>query len=281
MPSSQLPFENVTITTSTSSKTTAKMARTETTISEPTEVIFEGNVKFAMEWHPALQNKSSDEYKNISNQFLMLMNSVYKNGELKSVYIRTEIISITRGSIDIKYNQIFKDPEVDLSNGTVIEVTNTTVIDVFEKGIEELEKHSSNHTQALAQTFNITHAKIVLRELPQPKRSTPSPTKRSSIPQSTAKTTKPIEVTETPENTENWIKSNMGVVIGASAGAFVLLIVVVLIIRRVRKPGKDAVLWDDSIGPTFTKLDQSEEYALSATNPTYTYTGGKLEIDNS
>lgn len=37
------------------------------------EIIFEGNVKFATEWRPALANKSSEEYRNISVQFLQLV----------------------------------------------------------------------------------------------------------------------------------------------------------------------------------------------------------------
>lgn len=48
----------------------------------------------------------------------------------------------------------------------MIEVDNATVIETFEKGIEELEANSSVHNQAiqaLVQTFNITHAKIELR----------------------------------------------------------------------------------------------------------------------
>ena len=72
----------------------------------------------------------------------------------------------SQGSIDVKYNQTFKQPEIDLANGTVIEVSNATVIDSFEKGIKELEEESptnSEFIQDLVQTFNITHARMELR----------------------------------------------------------------------------------------------------------------------
>ena len=37
------------------------------------EVIFEGKIKFAVDWHPALENKNSEEYKNVSANFLALV----------------------------------------------------------------------------------------------------------------------------------------------------------------------------------------------------------------
>lgn len=252
---------------------------TTTTIPKPTEVIFEGKVKFAVKWHPALENKSSEEYQNVSTHFLTLMAAVYQNGELKDVYLRTEIISITQGSIDIKYNQTFTQPET-VENGTVIEVDNATVIDTFEKGIKELEANSSVHNQAiqaLVQTFNITHAKIELRELPRPTPTTIS----SSAPTSSVKTTRSLEVTETPENNKSWLKPT---IIGSAAGGVVLLIVLAIIVRTVRKRqrDKDSIIWDDGLymEPTFTKLD-TDDSAHSTYNPIYNLNGGKLEIDST
>lgn len=252
---------------------------TTTTIPKPTEVIFEGKVKFAVEWHPALENKSSEEYQNVSTHFLTLMAAVYEKGELKDVYLRTEIISITQGSIDIKYNQTFSQPET-VENGTVIEVDNATVIYTFEKGIEELEANSSVHNQAiqaLVQTFNITHAKIELRELPRPTPTTTPP----STPTSSVKTTRSLEVTETPENNKSWLKPT---IIGSAAGGVVLLIVLAIIVRTVRKRqrDKDSIIWDDGLymEPTFTKLD-TDESAYSTYNPIYNLNGGKLEIDST
>lgn len=268
-------FHSIVIT-----KTSSAIPMTTTTILKPTEVIFEGKVKFAVEWHPALENKSSEEYKNVSAHFLTLMTAVYENGELKDAYLKTEIISITQGSIDIKYNQTFRQPET-VENGTVIEVDNATVINTFEKGIKELERNSSVHNQAiqvLVQTFNITHAKIELRELPRPRPTTIS----SSTPTSSVKTTRSFEVTEIPENDKSWLNPT---IIGSAAGGVVLLIVLAIIIRTVRKRqrDKDSILWDDGLymEPTFTKLDPDGDSALSTYNPIYNLNGGKLEIDST
>lgn len=127
------------------------------------------------------------------------MAAVYENGELKAVYVETNIISIryatrfsslhwmnvqgtqymlyplknklfmmfqifyllfySRGSIDIKYNQTFKTE----SNDSVIEVNDTIVMETFEERIKELEDHPPKDIQGLVDTFNITHVQIRLR----------------------------------------------------------------------------------------------------------------------
>ena len=48
-----------------------------------------------------------------------------------------------------------------------------------------------------------------------------------------------------------------------------------------RRHREKELLWDDDINmePTFSKFD-TDEKALSATNPTYMYNGGKLEINS-